>query len=219
MCKQIIKESTIHRTTDVQVVKDNITRVMATTHDFSNELGGKKKDQEAIDLCDDLIDKADNAKRRYQAQALVLRLCAQLAVILSTVLAVVSIVCHDYEYDINASSATTTLTSAPSSVPNSADRFNEKICPSFPGDPSRRGSFSLALPIFAAALLSIESTFRPRAKYATLLLAQHKLESEKYKFRARVGAYNSFDRSKSRKKNVRKRFMEECKAVFEECSK
>ena len=223
MCKQIIKESTIHRTTDVQVVKDNITRVMATTHDFSNELGGKKKDQEAIDLCDDLIDKADNAKRRYQAQALVLRLCAQLAVILSTVLAVVSIVCHDYEYDINASSATTTPTSAPSSAPNSVpnpvDRFNEKICPSFPGDPSRRGSFSLALPIFAAALLSIESTFRPRAKYATLLLAQHKLESEKYKFRARVGAYNSFDRSKSRKKNVRKRFMEECKAVFEECSK
>ena len=34
-----------------------------------------------------------------------------------------------------------------------------------------------------------------------------------------MGAYNSFDRSKSRKNNVRKRFMEECKAVFEECSK
>jgi len=167
---------------------------MSTAHDFRNELGGKKKDQEAIDLCNDLIDKADGAKRCYQqAQAFVLRLNARLAVVLSTVLAVVSIVCPSGE--------------------------DLRICPSFSDDTSIRNFSLVALPIFAAALLSTESTFRPRAKYATLLLAQHKLESEKYKFRARVGAYNSFDRSKSRKNNVRKRFMEECKAVFEECSK
>jgi hypothetical protein len=178
----------------VQVVKDNITRVMSTAHDFRNELGGKKKDQEVIDLCNDLIDKADGAKRCYQqAPAFVLRLNARLAVVLSTVLAVVSIVCPSGE--------------------------DLRICPSFSDDTSIRNFSLVALPIFAAALLSTESTFRPRAKYATLLLAQHKLESEKYKFRARVGAYNSFDRSKSRKNNVRKRFMEECKAVFEECSK
>ena len=182
--------------TDVQDVKNKITKIMATAHDFSNELGGRENDRKALTLCEDLIDKAAGAKDRYSAQAFLLRFNARVAVVLSTVLAVANIVCWDDD-------------STPPDVCTSfKETFEEKAV----------NAFSIILPIIAAALLSLESTFRPQAKYANLLLAEHKLESEKFKFRARVGVYSSFGKAKSRNKNARKIFMEECKLIFAECT-
>jgi hypothetical protein len=185
--------------TDVQDVKNKITQIMATAHDFSNELGGRENDRRALNLCEDLIDKAAGAKDRYSAQAFLLRFNARVAVVLSTVLAVANIVCRN-ENSTNES---------------------PPLCESFEGTFGQKeyvNAFAIILPILAAALLSLESTFRPRAKYANLLLAEHKLESEKFKFRARVGVYNSFGKAKSRNKNARKIFMEECKLIFAECT-
>ena len=81
------------------------------------------------------------------------------------------------------------------------------------GDDEKCGNrwniMNLLFPILAAALQAMEKAFCFDSKYANLLIARNKLESEKFYFRARIANYSSFDKSPGRKyNNTHKIFME-----------
>jgi len=176
---------------DIQEVKDKISEVMATAFDYSTELGGMEKDKEAIDQCHKLSQNARHAKKRYRYQSILITLTIQILVIITTALSVYVVYCEGPE--------------------------DYKICILLPGKRLKL-AFGILLPICATALQAMETTLRPRKKYANLLLAQKMFESETFKFRARIGIYSAFDHTKAREdNNARKIFMEKCNRIYEEC--
>ena len=57
-------------------------------------------------------------------------------------------------------------------------------------------AFIIILPIVAAVFQTIIYSFRPKWKSARLMLMEKRLESDMFKFRARVGLYNAFHSKK-----------------------
>jgi hypothetical protein len=76
----------------------------------------------------------------------------------------------------------------------------------------------IILPVFAAIFQTFIYTFRPKWKSARLWLMEKQLESEMFKFRARVGPYNAFDSmKKGSHDSVRKKFVNQCKKYYDVC--
>jgi hypothetical protein len=87
--------------------------------------------------------------------------------------------------------------------------------------PGKRQFIDLSIviaPIIAVAIQGMFYAFRPKWKSARLSLMQKRLESEKFKFRARIGQYDAFDsKRKGIHDSVREKFVDDCKKHFDSC--
>lgn len=191
----------------IQMVKDNITRVMATVFDSDNEIGGDNKDEKAIDECNKLIHQIKLAKIRYMAEAVLIQIAIRVFVLATTISTTLAAACFGTfgKDDFYANDNIT----------------KDGICTHKRLDLIYY--FGLILPITAAALQAIDKTLRPYSKYANLLLTQHQLCSEVYFFRARIAVYSPFDRTRGLNnhdaRSTRCRFTDKCASIYGECMK
>jgi len=80
--------------------------------------------------------------------------------------------------------------------------------------------FVILLPLIAGILITLEATIRPSLKYALLLLAEKRIESEMYRFRTMTGIYRrnaGESRDAARGTRNRSMFMEQCEEIVESC--
>lgn len=77
--------------------------------------------------------------------------------------------------------------------------------------------FNIALPLIESALLGFEAGFRPSSKYASLLLAEKRIESEILRFKRRTGLYRYRGGYNSDDKHAREAFSEQIQSFWREC--
>ena len=185
----------------IQKEKYEISKIMATAFNANNEIGGKEKDTDSIKQCDHLIAQLRRAKIRYKYEAIAIQIVIRMCVLLTIVTTTITVGCvggdkEGYMNDVK-------------------EKDKEGFCKKNQLDTIIL--LSLLLPFTAATVQAIEKTLRPYEKYAILLRTHHRLESEKYKFRARIGIYNSFA-SDDPMTIVRSRFTQRCSVdIYEEC--
>ena len=165
---------------------------MSTASDWVSELGGQDKNNEAIDECDKLIEDAHRARKRYYRQAVFFQFAVQVLVLVTTTLTILKVHCKSDQ--------------------------EGTFCKGVAKGDDVITAFVISLPIVAAIFQTLIYTFRPKWKSARLILMEKRLESEMFKFRARVGPYNAFHSKKvGSHDSVRKKFIERCQEYYDLC--
>ena len=178
---------------DSSELQNSISKVMSTASDWDPALDGKKRNDRAIDDCTKLIEDAHRARKRYFGQAVFLQLAVQILVFVTTLLTVLKVHC---KFDQEGTFCMDVIANQDYSITIAI----------------------IILPIFATAFQTFIYSVRPKWKSARLLLLEKILESEMYKFRARVGPYNAYDSKKHGLHDaVRKKFVNHCKKNFDVC--
>jgi len=175
-------------------MKDRISEVIGTVFDLYPEVGGDEKDAEALRFCDNLSDQVKGAKGRYKFYSIVVQILMRTMILL-----IVSLATTDFTLNNNNNQVDT------------AD-----------GTDAGDGSIgvlqliTLISALIGAALYLIDAYCRPSLKYAALLLAESRLESETFRFKTRTGEYRLLD-SSGTKRDIRAIFTKNSQRLFDEC--
>lgn len=152
----------------VHQVKDAATRIIAAVTD--TDPYSAEQDERAIELSDELIMRSQNSKKQYYVQAVIIQVLIRIIIVATTTYTVLLAYCNDDDFNTG----------------DGPDTCQEKYQEQLPV----LNNIALAAPVVAGVLLTIEKTLTPQEKYSNLLLLQHRLESEKFKYRARAGIYS-----------------------------
>ena len=224
-------------------MKDKISKIMSTASDCNSELGGPTKNNEAIDDCITSIGDAREARKRYRRQAVFFQLVVQILVLVTTLLTVFKLNCDEDESEQEGNN--TILSSSGQDIAgliavenatlwcfeannktlaSSGTRLlqnkngQSKFCKNVVDRDNLITTAIIILPVFAAIFQTFIYTFRPKWKSARLWLMEKKMESEMFKFRARVGPYNAFaSMKKGLNDGARKKFVNQCKKYYDDC--
>ena len=180
----------IQTQSEVRTIQENISKKMSSITDNFAELGGQKMNNEAIQECLNFIHDAKTARKRYNTQAIVLEYITQILVLVTTIYTVLELYCRNSDTRYCKNSKNEVL-------------FSVVI---------------IVCPVLAAIFQTLIYTFRPKWKKARLYLLEKRLESEMYKFRARVGPYNVFaSRKQNSSVSVRDKFVTQCQQYYNVC--
>eukprot|EP00546_Thalassionema_frauenfeldii_P011103 CAMPEP_0178909672 /NCGR_PEP_ID=MMETSP0786-20121207/8661_1 /TAXON_ID=186022 /ORGANISM="Thalassionema frauenfeldii, Strain CCMP 1798" /LENGTH=962 /DNA_ID=CAMNT_0020581817 /DNA_START=143 /DNA_END=3032 /DNA_ORIENTATION=+ len=77
--------------------------------------------------------------------------------------------------------------------------------------------WNIILPLVESALIALEASFRPTNKYANLLLAEKRIESECFRFQTRTGIYRNRGGMGLKAMHARAAFSERVQGFLKEC--
>lgn len=186
----------VGRDIDLDHMKERISQVIGTVFDFYPEVGGESKDMDVLKYCEKQLDQVKSAKLWYRVNTGIVQYMMRALFIASITLAIIQ---GSIVKDPTKEQGLSALSGINALKDKSVFEITTLVCV-----------------VVATVFHAVDSYMRPSLKYASLLLAQARLESEVFRFKTRTGKYRLLD-DDGTKRDIRVLFTKRCQLIFDDC--